>query len=179
MRTSVNSLTGLWKYSLAHHLIALHQTSQTVSQQLSSLETLQAYLSSELTNLCAQLSELQSNPSFTASPNLPHQTADWTRQTKQLRAKLREYEDRLASLPASNFSSSQVNSSTSLARLADEEKALVELRGRVQELEAKVRAFEGLPASKEDARAEVKRLENELNGLRRRRDGLFEGLVEG
>lgn len=50
-------------------------------------------------------------------------------------------------------------------------------RVRVERLEAKVDEFAGLPPDREAARKEVARLEVELNELRRRRDGLFEGML--
>ena len=60
----------------------------------------------------------------------------------------------------------------------EQEAALGELRARVEELEGQVRRFRGLPMEKEAARREVRRLEAEAETVRRRRDGLFEGLVD-
>jgi len=60
----------------------------------------------------------------------------------------------------------------------EQEAGLVELRKRVEELEEQVRRFRGLPMEKEGARREVRRLEAEAEKVKRRRDGLFEGLVE-
>lgn len=90
---------------------------------------------------------------------------------------MREYEDRLASLaPASG---AEQLSSTSIAQVAGMEAEVLAARERVLELEARVSAFEGLPGDREQARKMVREKERELEGLRGRRDGLFEGLVGG
>lgn len=60
-----------------------------------------------------------------------------------------------------------------------QQQALDALRRKVQALEAQVDEFAGLPADRKGARKEVGRLEVELDELRRKRDGLFGGLLEG
>lgn len=60
-----------------------------------------------------------------------------------------------------------------------QQEVLDALRRKVQALEAQVDEFAGLPADREGARKEVGRLEVELDELRRKRDGLFGGLLEG
>ena len=61
--------------------------------------------------------------------------------------------------------------------MLEQQKALDELRERVEGLEREVGEFAGLPADKESARREVGKLEVELDEVRRRRDALFEELV--
>lgn len=167
--------------TLAHSLIQQSQTSHRLTQHLTHLSTLSSYLETEHAHLRAQLDSLTTNPSFTTPPALPRQSADWNRQTKQLRAKVREYEDRLASLalqPGSAGAADAV-SSASIARIAQMEEEAREARERVEQLEAEIKAFEGLPQDREKARKVVREKEKELEGLKRRRDGLFEGLVGG
>lgn len=65
-----------------------------------------------------------------------------------------------------------------IAQILEQQEKLDELRGRVEGLEREVKRYAGLPAEKDAARREVGRLEVELDGVRRRRDGLFEGLVD-
>lgn len=62
--------------------------------------------------------------------------------------------------------------------MLDQQKDLDELRESVEALEKQVQEFAGLPADKESARKEVGKLEVELDSVRRKRDALFEGLVE-
>lgn len=170
--------------TLAHALIHHTTTSASLSTHLDSLHTLQSYLTTHLTTLRTDLSTLHS-PAFSTPASLPRQTTDWTRQTKHLRTKLREYEDRLSSLtPATTTGSGagrppEPASAAGIAQLVEQEAALGELRARVEELEGQVRRFRGLPMEKEAARREVRRLEAEAETVKRRRDGLFEGLVDG
>ncbi|KAL8732177.1 MAG: hypothetical protein Q9166_002924 [cf. Caloplaca sp. 2 TL-2023] len=60
-----------------------------------------------------------------------------------------------------------------------EEREIRELEARVSGLEGKVRGFEGLPPDRELALSEVEKMRQELVQLARRRDEMFEGLVEG
>lgn len=61
--------------------------------------------------------------------------------------------------------------------MLEQQKALNELRARVEGLEEQVGEFAGLPAEREAARKEVAKLEVRLDEVRRERDELFEGLV--
>lgn len=168
--------------TLAHALIQHTTTSQNLTNQLAHIQTLQTYLSKQQSLLRAQLSELGSNPAFANSPTLSRQTTEQTRQTKHLRAKIREYEDKLSSLQASQSrtmtpGSRNIGSAEAIGEMLEQQKALDELRGRVESLEAQVAEFGGLPANREMARKEVGKLEVKVDELRRRRDELFEGLV--
>ncbi len=91
---------------------------------------------------------------------------------------MREYENRLTNLPSAAAGADGL-SSASIQRIAEMEGEVLGARERVLELEARVRAFEGLPQDREKARGVVREKERELEGLKRRRDGLFEGLVGG
>ncbi len=73
--------------------------------------------------------------------------------------------------------SKSVGSAEAITDMLEQQKALDELRERVEGLERQVSEFGGLPADKEAARKEVGKLEVRLDELRRRRDELFEGLV--
>ena len=57
-----------------------------------------------------------------------------------------------------------------------DEREVRDLEKRVRGLEGRVRGFEGLPPDREIALLEVERLRRELEGLARRREGLFAGL---
>ena len=58
-----------------------------------------------------------------------------------------------------------------------DEREVRDLEKRVRGLEGRVRGFEGLPPDREMALLEVERLRKELEGLARRREGLF-GLID-
>ncbi|KAI4244893.1 MAG: hypothetical protein L6R40_002799 [Gallowayella cf. fulva] len=66
-----------------------------------------------------------------------------------------------------------------IPQMKAEEREIRELEARVSGLEGKVRGFEGLPPDRELALTEVEKMRKELVILARRRDEMFEGLVEG
>jgi len=168
--------------TLAHALIHHTTTAQTLTSQLAHLRTLQTYLSKQHNLLRTQLHQLDSNPAFSTPPSVQRQTAEQTRQTKLLRTKIREHEDKLAALQASHNrtmtpGAKHIASTEVIADMLEQQKALDEIRTRVEGLEAEVGEFAGLPAEREAARKEVAKLEVRLDEVRRRRDELFEGLV--
>ncbi|KAH3905330.1 hypothetical protein HBI56_209180 [Parastagonospora nodorum] len=168
--------------NIAHTLIQHTTTSQNLTNQLSHIETLQTYLNKQHAVLRAQLNELGTNPALTAPSSLQRQTTEQARQTKHLRSKIREYEDKLSSLQSNQSrsmtpGSKYIGSAEAIGEMLEQQKALDELRERVEGLESEVGGFAGLPADKEMARKEVGKLEVRLDEVRRRRDELFEGLV--
>ena len=169
--------------TLAHALIAHTSASHTLANNIAHIQTLQLYLDRQQSLLRAQLHELQSNPAFSAPPALQRQTTEQTRQTKHIRAKIREYEDRLSSLEKSHArsaptpASKSVSSAEAIADMLEQQTALDALRQKVERLEKEVDEYAGLPADREAARKEVAKLEVELDNVRRKRDALFEGLV--
>jgi HAUS augmin-like complex subunit 1 len=169
--------------TLAHALIAHTSTSQTLTNNIAHIEALQRYLDTQHALLRSQLKELQTNPAFTAPPALPRQATEQARQTKHLRTKVREYEDRLASFQAQQGrnaatpASKDVGSAEAIAEMLEQQAGLDALARKVEGLEKEVDEFAGLPADREAARREVAKLEVEVDNVRRRRDALFEGLV--
>ncbi|KAJ4363766.1 hypothetical protein N0V95_000960 [Ascochyta clinopodiicola] len=168
--------------TLAHALISHTIATQNLSNQLTHIQTLQQYLTKQHALLRAQLNELQTNPSFSAPASLQRQTIEQTRQTKHLRSKIREAESQLASLQSSHAramtpGSKHIASAEAITDMLEQQRALEELRDRVEALEGEVDEFGGLPADLAAARKEVGRLEVRCDEVRRRRDELFEGLV--
>lgn len=168
--------------TLAHALIQHTVTTQNLSNQLAHIQALQSYLDRQHIQLRAQLNELTTNPAFAAPPSLSRQTTEQTRQIKHLRTKIREYEDKLSSVQSSQSrgltpASKNISSAEAIGEMLEQQKALDVLTRRVEELEKEVAEYAGLPASKEMARKEVAKLEVQLDEVRRRRDELFEGLV--
>jgi HAUS augmin-like complex subunit 1 len=168
--------------TIAHALIQHTVTSQTLTNQLAHIETLQAYLTKQNALLRSQLNALQTNPAFTAPSKIQRQTTEQTRQVKHLRTKIREYEDKLSFLQSSQSrtmtpGSKHIGSAEAIGEMLEQQKALDELRERVEGLEKEVGKFAGLPADREAARKEVGKLEVRLDEVRRKRDEMFEGLV--
>ncbi|KAL1800317.1 hypothetical protein ACET3X_000659 [Alternaria dauci] len=168
--------------TIAHALIQHTTASQSLTNQLAHIYTLQNYLDKQQALLRTQLHELQTNPAFATPSSLQRQTTEQTRQVKHLRTKIREHEDKLSSLQSSRSrtttpASNNIGSAEAITDMLEQQKALDELRERVEGLERQVAEFGGLPADKEAARKEVGKLEVRLDELRRSRDELFEGMV--
>ncbi|KAF2099994.1 hypothetical protein NA57DRAFT_75496 [Rhizodiscina lignyota] len=165
--------------STAHTLIQLTTQSHALSQQLHRLNHLHSYLQSQMFALRAQLRDIQPSKDTTANTfsvplSLPQQTQEWTRNTKMLKAKVAEYEERLnalsASLPGSEYS-------VGVEDVVELENEVVDMRKRVNQLESQIKGFEGLPPDRDAARKEVKRIEKEVELLKRERDKVFAEMV--
>ncbi|RYO02321.1 hypothetical protein AA0120_g676 [Alternaria tenuissima] len=168
--------------TIAHALIQHTTASQSLTNQLAHIHTLQNYLDKQQILLRTQLHELQTNPAFATPSSLQRQTTEQTRHVKHLRTKIREHEDKLSSLQSSQSrnmtpGSKNIGSAEAITDMLEQQKVLDELRERVEGLERQVAEFGGLPADKEAARKEVGKLEVRLDELRRSRDELFEGMV--
>lgn len=186
--TAILSTPNAKPETLAHTLINHTSTSQTLTNQLAHISTLQSYLERQHAALRTQLATLQTTPALSTPPTLPRQTTEHIRSTKHLRAKIREAEDKVSllqtqtqgrgrSTSTASIRGASASSASAIEDMLEQQRGLDELRERVERLERQVEEFAGLPAERESARKEVGKLEVELDGLRRRRDGLFEGMV--
>lgn len=164
---------------MALQLVNLTRSESDIAQQLARVETLHQQLKSEHA-LAQELLDKLRGESFQPPAKLAEKTADWNRGGKQLSLKLGEYRDRSARLEKrERGGSTGKGKCMGLGELKVEERELRDLEARVRGLEGRVRGFEGLPPDKEMALLEVERMRRELEGLVRKRDGIFEGLVEG
>jgi len=154
---------------IAQTLITQTQTSQALSQTLLRVSSLQRRLENELMALRSQFNELRS-PAFQAPLSLQRQTLEWNRNTKQLRTKINEYTERLASL--------EEKDSGLIEDVVRRERNVTELAEKVKQLDAQVSAFKGLPKDRDAARREVEKAEKELEQLQSKRDKMFEALVQ-
>lgn len=160
--------------AMAESLLKLTRNEHEVSQQLQRVEILHQQL--KLENIRAQelLQRLRTEEALQPSDALVQKTGEWNRGSKGLNMKIGEYKDRAARMERAGV----VKPDVGIPEIKGQEKELRELEKRVRGLESKVRGFEGLPPDKDAALAEVERMRRELEGLVRKRDGLFEGLVE-
>ncbi|KAK5129493.1 hypothetical protein LTR08_003216 [Meristemomyces frigidus] len=128
-------------------------------------------LQREHARLQALLEDL-SQDSFSAPSEMAEQTAEWTRSTKHMKAKITEYEERLGALRSAPSPSPSVEE---VKRSVDE---LQVQRTRLSELSTELSAFESLPADTNGARTKLENTRTGLRTLTTRRDGLFEALVD-
>ena len=160
---------------MAFQLVNLSRSESDIAQQLARVEILHQQLKSEHA-LAQELLDKLRGESFQPPPRLVEKTAEWNRGNKQLGLKLGEYRERSSRLEKKDKGKGK---GMGLNELKVEERELRDLEARVRGLEGRVRGFEGLPPDKEMALLEVERMRRELEGLVRKRDGMFEGLVEG
>ncbi|KAL4766093.1 uncharacterized protein BDW70DRAFT_127278 [Aspergillus foveolatus] len=152
-------------------IVELTKEEFETQEQMQRVERLHNYLKRELVTLHEQLQELKSNPAYEMPADLPALTAEWTRGTKVLSAKVNEYKDRSAALERNS------NKGATLEEVILEEEEVGRLVDSVRSLEARIETFHNLPKDITGARAEYRKLEAELNRLIQMRDTMFEKLV--
>ncbi|PWY88465.1 hypothetical protein BO70DRAFT_331956 [Aspergillus heteromorphus CBS 117.55] len=157
---------------LGQSIIELTKEEFGVQEQLSKVQTLHSYLETELATLREQLMDLKTNEAFETPANLPAQTAEWTRGTKLLNAKVGEYQDKIASLQRNQ------SKGPTLEEVIAEEESVTKMLEAVKTLQTRVAMFHDLPKDIPGARSRYKELERELDELTLQRDGMFEKLVD-
>ncbi|KAL1989881.1 hypothetical protein VTN49DRAFT_7078 [Thermomyces lanuginosus] len=155
--------------ALGNGIMELTRDEFDVADQMREIEALQVYLDKELKGLRKQLDDLKSNPVYEIDPNLTEQTAEWNRSTKLLMAKVQEYHERITTLTRT-----VTKNAPTIEDIVAEEKSTLELQDNVKRLEARIKAFHDIPPQLDEARAEYKRLERDVQQLRQRRDRMFE-----
>jgi HAUS augmin-like complex subunit 1 len=157
---------------LGRSIVDLQVTSYDLDQATDRISILENHLNNELDNINALIKDLQSD-AYQPPLDLMKQTTDYQRKTKALASKLPELRDRVASL-ATSMGSSKIT----IQDVKAEEDKFKELIAIVKDLEAQVKSYHGLPQDTDLARLELESIRVELRDLTRRRDNMFEGLVE-
>ncbi|KAL4990354.1 hypothetical protein BDW68DRAFT_154577 [Aspergillus falconensis] len=153
-------------------IVELTKEEFETQEQMQRVEMLHNYLTRELVTLREQLEELKSNSAFEMPANLPALTAEWTRGTKSLSAKVSEYKDRSAVLERNS------SKGATLEEVMLEEEEVGRMMDSVKSLEARIETFHNIPEDVTGAQAECRELEVELNRLIRARDSISKNLVD-
>lgn len=140
-------------------------------EQIRQMDAQQHALKREQARLDTLLHDLKDD-ALQAPENVLEQTNDWTRDAKHLRAKVVEYDERLSSFRA------QSPASPKMEHLAEQMTDLKAQRARLASLTGMLSTFQSLPSDLPSARVKIESARNELAGLMKKRDRLFEGLVE-
>ncbi|RAL03763.1 uncharacterized protein BO80DRAFT_500077 [Aspergillus ibericus CBS 121593] len=170
--TAVLGALGTETKDLGQSIINLTIEEFSIKDQMSKVQALHDYLERELATLREQLHDLKTNEAFETPANLPALTAEWTRETKLLTAKVGEYQDRIASLQRTK------TKGPTLEEVIAEEEGVTRVLESTRTLEKRVKAFHDLPKDIPGARVQYKELEQELDKLTRQRDAMFEILVD-
>lgn len=154
---------------LGQSVIELTKEEFDTHEQISKVNALQKYLEKELAVLQEQLETLKSDEAHdNTSSELPALTAEWTRNTKLLTAKVGEYQDRIASLERNK------HKGVTIEELIAEEGDVLQIKETVETLENRVRMFLELPEDIPSARAQYQQIERELGQLIQQRDSMLE-----
>lgn len=160
--------------TLATTLLSLSTSLSALHNQLPATQTLQTSLLAHQTTLHNELQDLQSSD-FQSEKNLPQRTAEIIRQTKLLKAKVSEYDERLRNASATG-------SEIPEKLLTDVEAANANaevLMQRLRDVEQGIEAYEGVPPEAREVRRVMQELRAELESWIRRRDEMFERMVGG
>lgn len=155
--------------SMARHISRLTADDFELAEQCRRADAQREALDREQDRLQDLVSELQSNV-FQAGDHVQQEISDWTRDTKHLKAKLCEYEERLSapfSVP-----------SPTLEDMTKQQASLAAQRKRLQALEEDLTAFHSLPTDYKAAKARLESTRAELAHLVAKRERLFESLVQ-
>lgn len=153
---------------LGQSVIELTKEEFDTREQISKVDALQRYLEKELASLQKQLETLKSDATYDTSSDLPALTAEWTRNTKLLTAKVGEYRDKIASLERNK------HKGVTIEGLIAEEGNVLQIKEMVETLENRVRIFLDLPGDIPGARAQYQQVERELGQLIQQRDSMLE-----
>ena len=140
-------------------------------QQATRAEAQVQAIKSNQAKVSSQLKELKRDD-FQPRTNLPELTVEWSRNTKQLKAKIGEYDDRLAGLRASQPPAVTLEDVSSLAE------DLSTQQQRLAELNAHLTAYQSLPTDPKAARTALEKAKVALRSQMQDRDQLFERLID-
>lgn len=142
------------------------------AEELRKVGDLQAYLERETASLKAEMQALQDSREEGVTEHLQQQTTQWNRDTKQIGMKLAEYKERIAALERVKVVG------PSIEDVKFEEQEAQALQARIKGLERQLNDYHGLPPDLEASKEEYQRSQRELQTLTRRRDELWERLVQ-
>ncbi|KAL1303136.1 hypothetical protein AAFC00_006568 [Neodothiora populina] len=165
--------------SQALHLTTLTSDVFHLSQSLAQTKHLLQTAQREQRRLKTLLDDVASE-AFVPAPDLPAQTATFTRDTKLLSLKLDEYNERLAHIASSAPHGTSSFGSSAEVSISELENAQAQLRGlkvRVADVEARIKWFEDLPSDVGAARRVLEGLKGELKELVAKRNEGFERLL--
>ncbi|KAB5542635.1 hypothetical protein GE09DRAFT_248635 [Coniochaeta sp. 2T2.1] len=156
--------------TIARRLAELQAEIFTLSQDADRVAILRRYIDSECARMQAAVREMRDGESYRPPPDLAKQNLEIQRRVKAA----------VAALPKKGRPESGLEGGGGLTaeQVREEEEEFLALLARRNELDAQVRSFQGLPPDTDAARRELERLRDELRHVTRRRDAVFEGLVE-
>ena len=120
--------------------------------------------------------ELESEAALADLEMVRGQTARFVRETKQVALKLKEYGERTRALERHV---KDLEAEDSVESIREKEKRVEQRREEVRRLEKRLKAYHGLPPDVDASRAEVRRVRDDLERWKGRREEAFEAISRG
>ncbi len=158
--------------SLGERLTRIERERFEAEQQRRRVSDLQAYLERGTASLRKGIVTLKEQEDEGLTEELHQETTQWNRDTKQIGMKLAEYKERLMALERARVVGPSVED------VKADEKEIQVLQAQVKGLEKQIQDFHGLPPDLEVAKGEYQRSQKELHALMRRRDDLWERMMQ-
>ncbi|KAM7197197.1 hypothetical protein V8F20_006746 [Naviculisporaceae sp. PSN 640] len=158
---------------LGYALLSLTSQADHLEQTQNRLDILSRYISQQCLETQTLSQDLKRSEQYRPPAHLAKQNLEMQRKIKQLSSKLPELRDKVAAL-----ANSVGMPNPTIEQVRQEEDAYLELLAQKKDLDAQIKAFQGLPPDTDQARQELEALRNELRRVTRQRDAVFEGLVE-
>lgn len=156
---------------LGQEMVELQARAFSLEQTARRVEVMRLYLATEAEKIRDTLWGLE-NDEYVPPTDLAKRNLELQRRIKAVAAKLPELRDRAAA------SSATGGGRLTVEHTAEDEARYLASLAEKRELEGQLAAFQDLPTDMDGARAELEALRSELRALTRRRDAVFEGLVE-
>ncbi|KAF2862130.1 hypothetical protein K470DRAFT_15169 [Piedraia hortae CBS 480.64] len=167
-KAAASVLLGVQPQGLAPACVRLTNEVFELEGRVSRAEATQSALRSEQSNLEAIISGLDAFPSYA---ELHEKATEWGKSTKVVRAKVGEYDSRLAVLKRDG-------SEGEVGEVWERMERVKALRKRLEGLEKRLAAFEALPPDPGAAGERIEQAREELRRVTRERDRSFEGLIK-
>ncbi|KAI0597156.1 hypothetical protein F4775DRAFT_602941 [Biscogniauxia sp. FL1348] len=199
---STGTGAALTPESLGRRFVELQGSAYEMDQAARRVDILRCYLDAEGARTSALLSSLRaldlgsgsgSGSSSSSSTDLARQNLETQRRIRAASARLPELRQQVTAFSRAIASSSSSSTTTiptttttsppqpqhlTVEDVRRDEESYLALLARKRDLDARVRAFAGLPPDLDAARAELERLRADLRALTDARDANFESLVE-
>ncbi|KAE9568081.1 hypothetical protein CGCF415_v008732 [Colletotrichum fructicola] len=158
--------------TLGRSMINLHARASELEQMRVRVHILLKYIEQESTTADELLQTLRSDD-YKPTNDLARQNLDMQRRIKAMAARLPELKDRISSA-----NQSHISDQPAIEQIIQEESNYLELLAQKRGLDAHVTQFSSLPDDVQRARLQLENLRTDLRAIIRRRDTVFEGLVE-
>lgn len=156
--------------ALGRKLTELQARTFELEQAVARVGVLQRHVEAETARSKKLLAELDGDE-YRPAANLAKSNLELQRRIKAAAARLPETKP-------SAISSAEPSVDVSIQQAREEEEKYLELLAYKKSLDTRLQSFQGLPPDKDLARQELEALRTELRAITRRRDAVFEGLVE-